>query len=284
MLEKPILDPYETEDLEIRLFLEAVKEYYGYDFTHYARASLRRRILGHKEVEGVDSVSQLVPLLFEDPHFFDRFLHTMSITVTSMFRNTDVFLFLRETVLPKLSTYPFINIWHAGCATGEEAYAMAILLEEEGLLNRSNIYATDYNKDALSVASKAIYPLDNMKEYTENYIKSGGRGNFIDYYQARYDSVKFSSRLSDHITFVQHNLMNDQVFTQAHLVLCRNVLIYFDQNLQNRVLDLLQESLVSRGFLVIGDRETLDFSSSSNAFETFSQSNRVYRKLAFAKT
>ena len=268
------------EEREIDWFLESILERYGYDFSQYTRASLSRRIQHRLFNEGLSTVSEMIPLVLYDDGFFDRFLQDMSITVTSMFRNALIFKSIREVVIPVLKTYPRINIWHAGCATGEEVYSLAIILEEEGLLNRTRIYATDYNNKSLEYAKRGIYPLNNMRDYTEGYLNAGGKASFADYYQARYEFAIMDSKLRDKITFAHHNLMQDNVFAEMHFILCRNVLIYFDRTLQNRVLTLLSDSLVNRGFLMLGDKETLDFSAVAGKFSEQHERTRIYRKLS----
>lgn len=271
------------EEREVDWFLEAVMDRYGYDFRQYARASLRRRIQYRLEAEGLSHVSQMIPLVLYDPDFFDRFLRDMSITVTSMFRDAAVFKALREQVIPVLKTYARINIWHAGCATGEEAYSMAILLSEEGLLENSRIYATDFNNRSLEHAKRGIYRLDSMRNNSNNYYSAGGMSSFANYYHARYESATMNKALKERITFAHHNLMCDQVFAKMHLVLCRNVLIYFDQNLQNKVLALLRDSLVHRGFLLLGDKETIEHSTVAGEFEAHVEKMRIYRKQPLAE-
>jgi len=268
----------DLKDIEIDCLLEAIYQCYGYDFKNYARASLTRRIEGCMAEAQVEHISALIPKILHDRNFFNKYLNYMSVTVTEMFRDPDMFKGIREQVIPKLKTYPRINIWHAGCATGEEVYSMAILLEEEGLLAKTQIYATDYNNKSLEIAKAGIYSAKNMQQYTKNYIRSGGKASFSDYYWANYDSVKMSSKLQENITFAHHNLICDQVFAEMNLVLCRNVLIYFDKTLQSRVLGVLADSIVSRGFLVLGDQETLRFSSVEKEFEVYSEEVKIFRK------
>ena len=265
-------------DIEVDCLLEAIHQRYGYDFRHYARASLKRRIDNCLIVSGLKHVSELIPKVLHDQAFFNEYLNFMSVTVTEMFRTPEMFKQLRKQVIPKLRTYSRINVWHAGCATGEEVYSMAILLHEEGLLERTQIYATDYNNQSLEKARAGIYPAEKMQQYTQNYLRAGGKGSFSDYYWANYNSAKMDKLLSQRITFAHHNLMCDQVFAEMHLVLCRNVLIYFDQTLQDRVLGVLGESLIRRGFLVLGDKESLKFSAQENAFDAFDEKLRIYRK------
>lgn len=267
------------ESLEVDLLLEAIYRRYGYDFRHYARTSLVRRIRNCMVREKLSSISELIPALIHDSYFFDRFLQDMSVTVTSMFRDPQLFKLLRAEVIPKLATYPTINIWHAGCATGEEAYSLAILLSEFGLLERSRIYATDYNSNSLKIAQKGIYSLDKIEEYTKNYQDAGGTQLLDDYYIKDACSLKFSQKLQERIVFAHHNLMKDGSFAQMHIIFCRNVLIYFDKELQNRVLELFSSSLIHRGFLMLGDKENLEFSSVVQLFETHNRQAKIYRKL-----
>ncbi|WP_211235844.1 CheR family methyltransferase [Psychromonas aquimarina] len=272
------MEDKQLQAFEIDCLLEAILLRYGYDFRNYARASLKRRIHNRLALSNLRHVSEMIPLILYDESFFSAFLGDMSITVTEMFRNPEVFKFIREQVTAKLRTYSRVNIWNVGCATGEEAYSMAIILEEEGLLDKTHIYATDYDNQALEAAKTGIYPVNVMQQYTENYLKAGGRRSFSDYYQARYESAKMKNSLRDKITFAHHNLMRDGSFAEMHLILCRNVLIYFDQTLQNSVLTLLRNSMVHRGYLVLGDKETLGFSAVENDFESVDDKRRIYRK------
>jgi chemotaxis protein methyltransferase CheR len=267
-------------EMEIDLFLEAIFKRWGYDFRNYARASLNRRVARRLSITGLKRISEMIPLVVHDQDFFELFLSDMSVTVTEMFRDPWVFKKIRETVIPKLRTYSRINIWHAGCATGAEVYSMAIILQEEGLLDRCQIYATDFNNKSLSLAKKGIFPINLMKAYTKNYIEAGGKSSFSDYYRASYDSACMVKSLRDHITFANHNLMNDGVFAEMNLLMCRNVMIYFNRNLQNRSLKLFSESLVPRGFLVLGTQESLNYSDYNHEFESFEAKERIYRQLA----
>jgi chemotaxis protein methyltransferase CheR len=267
-------------ELEVDLFLEAIFKRWGYDFRDYARGSLNRRVLQRLSITGLKRISEMIPLVMHDQGFFENFLTDMSVTVTEMFRDPWVFKKIRETVIPKLRTYSRINIWHAGCATGAEAYSMAILLREEGLLDRCHIYATDYNNNSLSLAKKGIFPINLIKSCANNYIEAGGKSLFSDYYRAGYDSACVAKALRDRITFANHNLMNDGVFAEMNLVMCRNVMIYFDRNLQNRSLKLFSDSLVPRGFLVLGTQESLSYSDCNHEYESFEPKERIYRRLA----
>ncbi|WP_107851526.1 CheR family methyltransferase [Oceanimonas marisflavi] len=272
-------NPQELEQIELELLLEAIFRRYGYDFRHYARASLKRRVAQRMQRAGIDRISGLIPPLLHDRGFFDQFLKDMSVTVTDMFRDPDFFVALRTQVIPVLKTYPFIKIWHAGCATGEEVYSLAILLKEEGLYDRAQIYATDYNNHSLAVAREGIYPLKQMQQYHENYLRAGGRRSFSDYYHARYGAAKMNDSLRANVTFANHNLASDGVFGEMQLVICRNVLIYFDQQLQNRVLTLLHDSLSHRGFLCLGNKESLKFSSVQDRFEDHVYEQRIFKRL-----
>lgn len=274
-----IMKPEDMQEFEINQLLEAINFRYGYDFRDYSRASLERRVLHRVQQSDLGSVSEMVPKVMHDIEFFELFLRDMSVTVTEMFRDPKVFKRLRQEVFTQLKTYSRVNIWHAGCATGEEVYSMAIMLKEEGLLERSRIYATDYNNHSLDIAEKGIYPADKMKTYTENYLAAGGKASFADYYQAKFGSVKMAESLKNHITFANHNLMKDQPFAEMQLIVCRNVLIYFNPRLQDRVLNLFKDSLISRGFLLLGDKESIDYSHVNSSFETVSKKEKIFRRL-----
>lgn len=274
------MDPAEVEKIEIDLLLEAIYRRYGYDFRHYARASLRRRvrhILIHSPCE---RIADLIPLILHDEAFARRAIFDFSITVSEMFRDPGFYVALRHSVAPYLHTYPFFKAWVAGCATGEEVYSLAILLAEEGLYDRATIYATDYNETALQKARESIYPLKDVQQYTANYQKAGGRASFADYYHAHYDSAILSQSLKANLTFSTHNLVSDGVFAEVQLILCRNVLIYFDRSLQNWVLTTLAKSLSRGGFLCLGAKETLEFSSVADQFRPVDAANRIYQKRA----
>ena len=266
------------EELELRLLLKAISNYYGHDFHDYAKASMMRRVYKHMEKVGIKRISGLIPHFLYDTEAFDDFVRDMSVVVTEMFRDPTFFLAVRNEVVPILKTYPFIKIWHAGCASGQEVYSMAILLEEEGLLDRCQIYATDFNDHALNIARKGIYPQGDMSTYEENYKISGGKGALEHFCRRRYESVKFSDRLTEKITFANHNLVTDGVFGEMNLVFCRNVLIYFNRALQDRVLTLLMDSLVPRGILCIGRRENLIKSAISDQVEPLNNPLRIYRR------
>ena len=269
----------ETENIELDLLLEGIHRRWGYDFRSYARASLKRRITKCKEDAGLEHISEMLPCVLHDKAFFDAFLKNLSVTITEMFRDPTFYRAIREHLVDYLKTYPFIKIWHAGCATGEEAYSMAILLQEEGLLGRATIYATDYNDEALDRAKGGMYSMEKIQQYTANYVASGGTQSFSDYYRARYGSAKMAPALTERITFSHHNLVTDGVFGEMNVVICRNVLIYFDKTLQNRTLTLFADSLCRRGFLCLGNKETLEFSTVSNSFESVVKKERIYRKV-----
>ena len=271
-------DP-DLERVEIELLLEGVFRHYGFDFRSYAYASIRRRLWTRVEAEALSSISELQALVLHDSTAMDRLLLDLSISVTAMFRDPDFYRVFRQDVVPLLRTYPFIRIWHAGCSTGEEVYSAAIVLEEEGLLDRARIYATDINGNVLKQAKAGIFPLTRMQEYTENYIRAGGTRSFSEYYTAMYDGALFSPSLTRNTVFSQHNLVTDRSFSEFHVIFCRNVLIYFDKGLQNRVHALFYESLVMLGILALGSKETLKFSQYEPCYEKLSPTEKLYRKV-----
>jgi chemotaxis protein methyltransferase CheR len=281
MNESKIIENLQNEDIEISLFLEAIYLKYGYDFRNYSRAHIKRRILKRMGEENLANISQMQCKILYEEEFFKTILSDFSINVTEMFRDPSFYKAFRDTVIPILRTYPFIKIWHAGCATGEEVYSMAILLKEEGLFERTQIYATDFNVGVLQKAKEGIYPIDNIKEYTYNYQKAGGKASFADYYMAKYDSVIFDQSLKKRITFAEHNLVTDGVFGEMQVVVCRNVLIYFNKGLQNSVIKLFSDSLGNGCFLCLGSKESIKFSSSFDSFETFVDGEKIYKKRYF---
>ncbi|MBI9070942.1 MAG: protein-glutamate O-methyltransferase CheR [Melioribacteraceae bacterium] len=268
------------EELEIRLLLEAVFEKYGYDFRDYAMASVRRRILSFMEIHKIEKISELIPLVLHNKKTFNLFIKRLSITVTEMFRDPFVYKFIRENVIDILRTYPFIKVWHAGCASGEEVYSLAILLKEEGLLERTQIYATDFNNIALNKAKEGIFDIKNIKKYSVNYRDAGGKDSLSSYYHSKYDSVMMNNELKKNITFANHNLITDTVFGEMHLIFCRNVMIYFNKELQGKVFDLFDKSLIPRGFLCLGSKESLKFSTIEEKYNTLGLKERVYQKLS----
>lgn len=268
----------ETERIEIELLLEAIFQRYGYDFRSYSRASIERRTRQFLTTSGCASVSEMIPRVLHDEQFFSRLAKFFSISVTEMFRDPFFYAALREKVVPLLKTWPHVKIWHAGCATGEEVYSLAIVLEEAGLLERATIYATDFNDAALSKAREGIYELSKLRQATENYQQSGGTESFSDYYHARYDAATMDGALRQRITFSNHNLASDSAFGDMHLVFCRNVLIYFNRELQNRALGLLTESLVHGGFLCLGSKEDLQFTQVSDDYAKVDERARIYKR------
>jgi chemotaxis protein methyltransferase CheR len=269
----------ELERVEIELLLEGVFRHYGFDFRSYAYASIRRRLWKRTEAEGLTSISELQARVLHDPPAMERLLLDLSVSVTAMFRDPGFYQVFREDVVPLLRTYPFIRIWHAGCSTGEEVYSTAIVLEEEGLLERTRIYATDINDAVLQQARAGIFPLNRMQEYTENYIRAGGSRSFSEYYTAKYDGALFSPSLTRNTVFSQHNLVTDRSFSEFTVIFCRNVLIYFDRDLQNRVHTLFYDSLVMLGILALGSKESLRFSQYEPCYENLHSRERLYRKV-----
>lgn len=274
----PLAYDTQLEQLEIELLLEAIFRHYGFDFRSYAFSSIRRRIWKRISAEGLPNVTSLQERVLHDPQVMERLLLDLSINVTAMFRDPGFYRAFREQVIPLLRTYPFIRVWHAGCSTGEEVYSMAILLEEEGLLQRSRLYATDINEVVLQQARAGIFPLERMQEYTENYIKAGGKRAFSEYYVAKYDGALFNPSLTEHVVFSQHNLVTDRSFSEFNVILCRNVLIYFDRSLQTRVHRLFYDSLVNFGILGLGSKESLRFSQYEDCYEQIA-SEKIYRKV-----
>ncbi|MDB5957008.1 protein-glutamate O-methyltransferase CheR [Ramlibacter sp.] len=269
----------DVHDIEIRLLIEAIFLRYGHDFRDYAQASLRRRVLQAQLRMDAASISALQERVLHDPGQFAQLLQYLTVPVSEMFRDPAYFLALRRHVVPVLRTYPSLKVWVAGCSTGEEPYSLAILLLEEGLLERTILYATDINHASLEKARAGIFNLEAMQGFTRNYQRAGGAGSFSDYYTAAYGGAVFDKRLRDAITFADHSLATDAVFSETHLVSCRNVLIYFNRGLQDRALGLFHESLAYRGFLGMGSKETLDFSAYADRFESVSRPDRIYRKL-----
>ncbi len=256
----------ELERIEIELLLEGIYRHYGFDFRAYAYASIRRRLWKRIEGEGLSTVSALQARVLHEPQLMERLLLDLSINVTAMFRDPTFYRAFRENVVPLLRTYPFIRFWHAGCATGEEVYSMAILLQEEGLYERCRIYATDINEVVLQKAKEGIFPLDRMQEYTENYIA------------ARYGGALFEPTLTKNVVFSPHNLVTDRSFSEFNVILCRNVLIYFDKALQAKVHRLFYESLAMFGILAVGSKESVRFSPHENSYEQINGPEKIYRK------
>ncbi|WP_027186103.1 CheR family methyltransferase [Desulfovibrio inopinatus] len=272
------MEQVDIEDIEVRLFLEATANRYGYDFRDYARASITRRLRQLAQRTGCQHISEMLPRLLYDDSFFPLLIHALSIGVTEMFRDPPFWLIIRNEIIPLLKTYPSVRIWHAGCSSGEEVYSLAIVLREEGIYDRTTIFATDFNMYALEKARDAIYALNSIREHTINYQQAGGKFSFSEYYHAEYTSAIMERSLRERITFIPHNLAVDQVFGEMHLILCRNVLIYFNPRLQQRVLRLFDESLVNGGFLALGSRERLSVHSLSEHYTVVDRKWRVYKK------
>jgi len=268
----------ELEMIEYQVVLKAINLRYGHDFTTYATNSLMRRLLYHVQKKQLNSLSELVPLLVHDEHIFSDVLNSVSVPVTEMFRDPKVFRTLRESIIPLLKTYPSVKIWHAGCATGEEVYSMAIMLEEENIYDNCKIFATDFNSQSLTKAQSGIFPLSKMQQYTENYYESGGKSSFSDYYSVKDNAIKMEQRLSRNITFAKHNLMEDNVFGQFNLVLCRNVLIYFGRQLQNRVINLFNDSMTPLGYLCLGTHESIEQTDCVSEYMSLFDNEKIYRK------
>ena len=266
------------ERIEMELLLEGVYRHYGYDFRAYAPSSLRRRLLKRLEAEKLSTFSALQDRVLHDPNAMEGLVRDMSVNVTSMFRDPSFFLALRQRVVPLLRTYPFVRIWHAGCASGEEVYAMAILLEEEGLYDRTRLYATDMNSEALDRARSGIFPLARMRDYTASYQQAGGTRSFSEYYTASYGAALFNPRLRENVLFAQHNLATDNSFSEFNIILCRNVLIYFDRDLKTRTLRLFGDSLAPLGFMCLGRRESLRFTSIEDEFTEVDARERIYQR------
>ena len=276
---KPPAEADSVEGLELDLLLEAVFRYYGYDFRDYARTSMRRRITNIMRAEKVETISALQDRVLHRPESWERFLNGISVNVSAIFRDPHFFLAFRRHAVPLLRTYPFIRIWQAGCSLGEEAYSLAILLEEEGLYERTRIYATDINENTLRQAREGIYSADLMQPYTQNYIQAGGTRSFSEYYTARYDFAILRPTLQRNIVFSQHNLVSDGPFNEFNVVLCRNVMIYFNRTLQERTHGLILNSLAMFGILGLGARETLRFMPQERQYEPLEHGEKLYRRV-----
>jgi chemotaxis protein methyltransferase CheR len=264
--------------LEVDLFVEAMARHHGYDFSHYAKASLRRRVAALARQMGCATIADLLPRVLHDDSLLPTILATLSVPVTEMFRDPQVFRAISERVLPVLATYPRLNIWQAGSATGEEAYSLAILLEEAGLLHKTQIYATDINDDAIAKAEEGILTSEHVARYDESYRKAGGTKALAHYFSLGYGFAKISSSLKDHISFAHHNLVSDGVFCEVNMVICRNVLIYFDRKLQDHVMGLFEASLSRGGFLCLGMRENPGMSPAAHHFQPIDRDLRLFKK------
>lgn len=268
----------EIEELEISLLLEAIYRRYGYDFRDYARAHLRRRLRHRLESSGLADLGAMQHRVLSQRDFFEQLLRDLSINVTEMFRDPASYRRVREDIVPLLKTYPFIKIWHAGCATGQEVYSMAILLHEEGLLERCRIYATDFNRVALQKAREGVYSLDQAQLYNRNYQKSGGRASLVDYYRTDSESMLVRSWLRRQVVFADHNLVTDGVFSEVQLVVCRNVVIYFNRELQERIFRTFLQSLCPGGFLWLGGKESLKLLPVGEKFSELYGDEKIFKK------
>ncbi|MGN7765146.1 CheR family methyltransferase [Paenibacillus sp. 22594] len=268
----------ELEQIEIELLLSGVHRLYGYDFRNYALPSLKRRIWHHVHAENVPSISALQEKVLHNRDCFERFVYSLSIPVTEMFRDPGLFLTFRQKVIPLLRTYPYIRIWHAGCSTGEEVYSMAILLHEEGLYDKARIYATDMNARSLQQAKEGVYEISKMKQYTKNYMEAGGTRAFSEYYTAKYNSVILQPYLRKNVIFAEHNLATDTSFNEFNVIFCRNVMIYFNDELRDHVHGLFHESLSRFGVLVLGSKESIHFTRFSDSYEPLDRVEKIYRK------
>jgi len=268
------------DEEEVDSFLIQVKDKYGYDFRGYTRASLYRRInrfLVQKKLEGIQELGQYI---FQSEANFEFFVQELTVNVTEMFRDPSAFVALRKKVLPLLSTYPYIKVWDSGCSTGEELYSLAILLEEENLLHRSKIYATDLNQKVLKKAKEGIVSAISIPQHTKNYYAAEGKNEFSNYYHSNYGQAKFRSELLKNVIFSPHNLATDNSFNEFNLIVCRNVLIYFNRELQDRVFNLFYESLNPFGYMMLGKKETISLSAHNKRFEVIDRENRIYRKIS----
>jgi chemotaxis protein methyltransferase CheR len=267
-----------TDEDAIKLLLE-IKKHYGYDFLHYNLASVKRRLNRLIEKDHFPSLAEFHFRILKEETYFERFIEELTVNVTEMFRDPGFYIALREKVLPQLATYPHIKIWHAGCSTGEEVYSMAILLKEEGLYDRTLIYATDINQRVIETAKAGIYPIHTMKTNTENYLAAGGKSFFSEYYRADHNNSIFDESLKKNLVFSIHNLVSDNSFNEFNLIICRYTLIYFDSELQNRAISLFHESLSNFGFLALGSKESLIFSKCREHYKVISRNDRIWKKV-----
>lgn len=267
------------EDIEFRLLLEAINQQYGFDFRGYAEASLKRRVKAVLAKTGVPTISQLLTNILHSPEVFASLLPDLTVSTSEMFRDPEFYAAIRDQIIPVLKTFSAFKIWHAGCSTGEEIYSLAILLEEAGLYENAVIYATDINPEALRAAKEGIFPVEMVKNFTANYHAAGGCESFSSYYSTAYGGARFNPRLRRNVVFAVHNLVTDDVFSEVHVILCRNVLIYFDRELQNRVLQLFTRSLRYKGYLCLGSKETVRFLPGAHDYEEIKEGQRIFRKI-----
>lgn len=273
---------HKVEDMEIRLLLEAIFQTYHYDFRGYSMASIKRRIQQARIHFACESISQLQDIVLHDPSILPELLGFLTVQVSELFRDPHYFKCIREKVVPHLQTYPSLRVWVAGCSSGEELYSLAILFREEGIAERTMFYATDINPDALAKAEAGVFDLDRMQLFSSNYQKAGGKSSLSDYYTAAYGAATFDKSLRERVVFSDHSLVTDEVFGEMQFISCRNVLIYFDRDLQNRVIGLFNESLSRKGFLGLGSKETLRFTEYAHAFDEFAREDKIYQKKGIA--
>ncbi|WP_081798154.1 CheR family methyltransferase [Neobacillus dielmonensis] len=276
--ENDAFEPNELQQIEINLLLDGLYQLYGYDFRGYVRSSLTRRILYRMKAERLPTITALLEKVLHDQGYLERLLNDLSIRMTEMYRDPSFFAAFREQVVPLLRDLPEIRIWHAGCATGEEVYSMAILMLEEGLAAKTRIYATDMNEKALLAAQKGAFPLKKMQQYTKNYLKAGGKKSFSEYYTTDHQYAYFRPNLNKNLTFAQHNLVTDGSFNEFHVILCRNVMIYFDNTLQQQVHTLIHNSLADGGFIGLGSKESILYMPKNIKYQEFNPQERIYRK------
>ncbi|MEI6054762.1 MAG: protein-glutamate O-methyltransferase CheR [Lentisphaerota bacterium] len=265
-------------DIEYDLLLEAIRVKFNNDFSQYAKASLTRRIQNFLIKESIPHLGELTHRLLESEDYFIKFKNAVSVTVTEMFRDPEVFKSIRENVFPYLATYPEINIWHAGCATGQEVYSLAIMLKEEGIYDKTNIYATDMNNESLDIAREGIYTNEMIKSATINFQKTNPQKPFSDYYHSKYGKSIINPDIRKNVTFIEHNLVNGKVFYKFNFIICRNVMIYFTRELQSKILNLLSSSLITNGFLCLGTKESIDFIDTSRSFSMIDNKSKIYQK------
>jgi chemotaxis methyl-accepting protein methylase len=273
-----LIEPNELQEIEIKLLLEGLYQMYGYDFRGYVRGSIGRRILYRMKTEKLPTITALLEKVLHEPGVLERLLADFSIMMTEMYRDPSFFAAFRNEVVPLLRELPEIRIWHAGCATGEEVYSMAILMQEEGLSDKTKIYATDMNEKALNAAQKGAFPLKKMQQYTKNYLKAGGKMAFSEYYTTDHQFAYFSPNLTDNLIFAQHNLVSDSSFNEFHVILCRNVMIYFDNALQQQVHRLFYDSLADGGFIGLGSKESILGMPKGITYSEFNSCEKIYRK------
>ena len=267
-----------SSEFEISSLLKAVYQKCGYDFRQYSQAHISRRVTNRMAMSGLEDISQMQTKVLNDDIFASTLLQDLSISVTEMFRDPSFYVSLRKNVIPILKTYPFIKIWHAGCATGEEAYSMAIVMQEEGLYDRTTLYATDFNQRLLNQAKEGIFSNIMMKKYITNYQLAGGKDSVSSYYTSDHDNVIMNKSLKKNIVWANHNLVTDSVFSEAHLILCRNVLIYFNHDLQNKVQNLFYDSLINGGILCLGSKESLRFTDLHDEYKELDKKQRIFKK------